>query len=109
MAFLRLLLAGAMEICWAFTLGKSEGFSHLGWSIATLVILVISLYVLETVVEEFGVGMTYAVFTGIGTGGTALLGIFVFNETSNPMKLISLAVLLTGIVGLKLTTPKGGN
>ncbi|KAF1304141.1 DMT family transporter [Candidatus Enterococcus willemsii] len=104
MAFAKLLLAGLLEILWAYTLGKSDGFSHLSWGIATLGLLLISLYFLESVIKEFGVGVTYAVFTGIGTAGTAILDIFVFHEPTNLGKMISLAILLTGIIGLKLSS-----
>lgn len=105
MAFLRLLVAGLLEVCWAYTLERSAGFTNMFWTGMTLLILLLSLYLLETVIDVFGVGMTYAVFTGIGTAGTCLLGIFVFHETHNLMKLLSLAVLLSGIIGLKLSTP----
>ncbi|MGG5359621.1 MULTISPECIES: DMT family transporter [unclassified Enterococcus] len=105
MTFLRLIIAGLLEVCWAFTLEKSEGFTNIFWTGATVGLLLLSLYLLETVIDNFGVGMTYAVFTGIGTAGTCLLGIFVFHETHNLMKLLSLVILLTGIVGLKLSTP----
>lgn len=107
MAFIRLLVTGLLEIGWAYTLKRSENFSHVGWGIATIVILLLSLYILETVVDVFGVGMTYAIFTGIGTAGTSLLGMLVFHESSSLPKLLSLAVLLVGIVGLKVTTKAG--
>lgn len=104
MAFIRLLSAGLLEIVWAYTLGRSNGFTELSWSLITLVLLLISLSLLESVIEDFGVGMTYAVFTGIGTAGTTIMGVLVFNETSNLPKFISLSILLIGIVGLKLTS-----
>lgn len=103
MAFTKLLIAGLLEILWAFTLGKSAGFTQLGWSVATVLLLLISLYFLESVVQVFGVGVTYAVFTGIGTAGTAILDSVVFHEPTNLLKLMSLFVLLAGIIGLKLT------
>lgn len=107
MAFTKLLIAGLLEIFWAFTLGKSDGFTHPGWGIVTIIVLLISLYFLESVVHRFGVGITYAVFTGIGTAGTAILDLVVFHEPTNIFKFISLIVLLIGIVGLKLTDKEG--
>lgn len=103
MAFFKLIVAGGLEIFWAYTLARSEGFSHLSWTLATVFLLLISVVLLEQVVADFGVGVTYAVFTGIGTAGTAVIDVFIFQQPMPLMKFLSLALLLGGIVGLKLS------
>ncbi|MFD1671755.1 DMT family transporter [Agrilactobacillus yilanensis] len=106
MSYLKLISAGLLEIIWAYTMTLSHGFTRLWPTLITLVVLWISFKLLESVINEFGVGVSYAVFTGIGTAGTALLGMLVFHESHNLLKLISLTVLLIGIIGLKLADGK---
>ena len=110
MNYFKLIAAGLMEIIWAYTMTLSHGFTRLWPTVITIVVLWLSFKLLESVINVFGVGGSYAVFTGIGTAGTALLGMLVLGESHNVLKLVSLAVLLIGIIGLKLADDqqKGG-
>lgn len=97
-----LILSGLTEVGWAYTMKLSQGFTRLIPTIITVVILAAGFVLLERAVREFGIGMSYAVFTGIGVVGTTLEGVLFLNEGTGILKLVSLAVLVAGIVGLKL-------
>ena len=97
-----LILSGLTEVGWAYTMKLSMGFTRLIPTIITVVILAAGFVLLERAVREFGIGMSYAVFTGIGVVGTTLEGVLFLNEGTGILKLVSLAVLVAGIVGLKL-------
>ncbi len=101
-AWLLLIAAGLMEIVWAYTMKLSHGFTVPIPSIITVVILVVSFFMLAKAVNELGIGLSYAVFTGIGVVGTTVISIFVLNEGVSALKLVSLAVLAGGIIGLKM-------
>lgn len=103
MTWFYLILAGLSEIIWAFGLKASRGFSVIGWSAFTLFFLWVSFYLLARVIRTIPIGTAYAVFTGIGAIGAALVGILLLNESVHPLKLISLAVMIIGIIGLKIT------
>ncbi len=106
-AWVLLIAAGLMEIIWAYTMKLSHGFTVLWPSIITIVILIASFFMLAKAVNVLGIGLSYAVFTGIGVVGTTIISIFVLNEGASPMKLISLGVLIVGILGLKLCDKEG--
>ena len=106
-AWILLIAAGLMEIIWAYTMKLSHGFTVLWPSIITIVILIASFFMLAKAVNVLGIGLSYAVFTGIGVVGTTIISIFVLNEGASPMKLISLGVLIVGILGLKLCDKEG--
>lgn len=106
-AWVLLIAAGLMEIIWAYTMKLSHGFTVLWPSIITVVILIASFFMLAKAVNVLGIGLSYAVFTGIGVVGTTIISIFVLNEGASPMKLISLGVLIVGILGLKLCDKEG--
>lgn len=101
-AWLLLITAGLMEIVWAYTMKLSHGFTVPVPSIITVVILIVSFFMLAKAVNELGIGLSYAVFTGIGVVGTTVISIFVLNEGVSVLKLVSLAVLAAGIIGLKM-------
>lgn len=100
-AWLFLIIAGVLEIVWAYFMKLSCGFTVLVPSMVVIICLVISFFLLGRVVNVLGIGLSYAVFTGIGIAGTTIIGIFLLNETANMLKIISLIVLLGGIIGLK--------
>lgn len=106
-AWLLLVVSGLMEIVWAYTMKLSHGFTVLWPSIITIVILTVSFFMLAKAVNVLGIGLSYAVFTGIGVVGTTLISIFVLNEGASPLKLISLGFLIVGILGLKLCDKEG--
>jgi len=96
-----LIIAGLLELVWAYFVKLSNGFTVPGPAALAVFFLVISFFLLERGIREFGIGMSYGVFTGIGVAGTAIVGIVLLDESLSLMKIISLAVLLCGIIGLK--------
>lgn len=101
-AWINLVLAGISEVVWAYGLKASEGFTHLPWSIITIGFMIVSFYLFAKAMKYIPMGTAYAVFTGIGAAGTALLGVILLHESMGGLKLLSLLVLLSGIIGLKL-------
>ncbi len=101
-AWILLIAAGLLEIVWAYTMKLSHGFTVLWPSVITIIILIVSFFMLAKAVDKLGIGLSYAVFTGIGVVGTTMINIFVLNEGASPLKLVSLGVLIIGILGLKL-------
>ena len=104
MAWIVLVLAGVLEIGWAVGLKYTEGFSRLWPSVATIGAMVFSLLLLGLAVRTLPIGTAYAVWTGIGTVGTVLLGMALFGEPATPLRLAFIAMIVGGIIGLKLVT-----
>jgi quaternary ammonium compound-resistance protein SugE len=104
MAWLSLFIAGLFEIAWAVGLKYTEGFTRLTPTLATLVAMALSLVFLGLALRDLPMGTAYAVWTGIGTVGTAAYGIWAFHESGDPLRLGCIALILVGIVGLKLVT-----
>ena len=104
-AWLVLLVAGLCEIGWAVGLKYTEGFSRLWPSVGTIIAMVVSVALLGLALKTLPLGAAYAVWTGIGAVGTAILGIYLFNEPRDPLRLACIALIVAGIVGLKLVTP----
>ncbi len=105
MAWLLLILAGLFEIGWAIGLKYAEGFTRPWPSLATVAAMAVSLGLLGLALRALPLGTAYAVWTGIGTVGTALLGMALFGESATAARLGCIALILAGIVGLKLVTP----
>jgi len=105
MAWLLLFLAGLGEVGWAVGLKYTDGFTRLWPSAATVAAMAASLFLLALALKSLPLGTAYAVWTGIGTIGTALLGIMLFAEPADALRLLSIGLILAGIVGLKLVTP----
>ncbi|TKD40759.1 quaternary ammonium compound efflux SMR transporter SugE [Azotobacter chroococcum] len=104
MNWIILVVAGLLEVGWAIGLKYTEGFSRLWPTVATLIAMALSLGLLGVAMKSLPVGTAYAVWVGVGAIGTAILGIALFNEPANAGRLLSLALILSGIVGLKLST-----
>lgn len=102
-------IAGAIEISWPFLLRASENFTRLGWSAATVAALVTSFWFLNRGLQVLPVGTAYAAWTGVGTVGAALCGIIFLKEPATAARLFFLALIVGGLVGLKLTTPASGH
>jgi quaternary ammonium compound-resistance protein SugE len=98
-------VAGLCEIGWAVGLKYTEGFSRLWPSVATVAAMVVSVALLGLALKALPLGTAYAVWTGIGAVGTAILGIYLFNEPRDALRLVCIALIVAGIVGLKLVTP----
>ena len=105
MAWLYLFVAGVFETAWAIGLKYSAGFTKFGPSVFTVVAMSVSLYLLALALRTIPVGTGYAVWTGIGTFGAAILGIFLFNESREISRILCILLIVAGIIGLKLTSP----
>ncbi|MEQ8654103.1 MAG: quaternary ammonium compound efflux SMR transporter SugE [Kiloniellales bacterium] len=105
MAWIYLAFAGLLEIGWAAGLKYTEGFTRFWPSLATGVCMLLSLGLLGLALKTLPLGTAYAIWTGIGTVGTAILGIMLFQESMAPMRLFCIALIAAGIIGLKLVTP----
>ena len=99
-----LIVAGLFEIGWAIGLKYTEGFTRLWPSIGTVLAMAISLGLLGIAMKSLPLGTAYAVWVGVGAVGTALLGIVLFGEAANLGRLLSLALILGGIIGLKVSS-----
>jgi quaternary ammonium compound-resistance protein SugE len=108
LAWVVLFFAGLCEIGWAVGLKYTEGFSRLWPSIATGVAMLTSVVLLGWSLKTLPLGTAYAVWTGIGAVGTAILGMLLFGESREAARLACIALIVAGIVGLKLVTPDGG-
>ena len=97
-----LVLAGLLEVGWAIGLKSSHGFTRYWPSVATLVLMALSFFLLASALKHLPIGTAYAVWTGIGAVGTALLGIVLFGESASPARLLCIGLILAGIAGLKL-------
>lgn len=103
-AWMVLLLAGVFEIFFAVSTNGSKGFTHLGWSLATIVFAALTIFTLSVALKVIDVGVGYAVWTGIGATGAAIFGSLIFDEQLTPLRIFWLAVIIAGIVGLKLAS-----
>jgi quaternary ammonium compound-resistance protein SugE len=97
-----LVLAGVFEIGWAIGLKYTEGFTRLWPTVGTILAMIVSLSLLGIAMKNLPVGTAYSVWVGVGSIGTVVLGILLFGEPANAGRLISVALILAGIVGLKL-------
>jgi len=105
MAWVILVTAGLFEVGWAIGLKYTEGFTRLWPTVGTILAMIISLWLLGIAMKSLPVGTAYAIWVGVGAVGTVLLGIVLLGEPANAGRLISVALIITGIVGLKLATP----
>jgi quaternary ammonium compound-resistance protein SugE len=104
MAWFVLFLAGLLEVSWAIGLKYTEGFTRLVPSALTLAAMAGSVLLLGWALKTLPIGTAYAVWTGIGAVGTAALGIILFGEAASALRLASIALIVAGIVGLKLVS-----
>lgn len=102
MHWMILFIAGLFEIAWAIGLKYTEGFSKLWPSVFTIVCMIISMGLLAYSVKHLPVGTAYAIWTGIGAVGTAVLGMILFNESRELMRIFFIFLIIVGIVGLKV-------
>jgi quaternary ammonium compound-resistance protein SugE len=103
MAWTLLFLAGLFEVAWAIGLKYTDGFSKLVPSTLTVAAMVTSVVLLGLAMKQLPVGTAYAVWTGIGTIGTVILGIFLLGESAAPLRIACLTLIVLGIAGLKLS------
>lgn len=105
MAWLILAIAGLFEMGWAIGLKYTEGFSRFWPTVWTVIAMVISVVMLGVAMRTLPVGTAYAVWTGIGTVGTVILGIYLFGDSADAGRLICVGLIVAGIIGLKLLSP----
>ena len=103
-SWILLLIAGLLEVVWAIGLKYTEGFSRLVPSVITITAMIISVWLLALALKGIPVGTGYAVWTGIGAVGTAILGIVLFNEAATIARLACIGLIVAGIFGLKLVS-----
>jgi quaternary ammonium compound-resistance protein SugE len=96
-----LVLAGVMEVGWAVSLKYTEGFSQIIPSIITVIFMILSLYLLSLALKTITIGTGYAIWTGIGAIGTAIIGMLLLGDSKELGRVICIFVVITGILGLK--------
>jgi quaternary ammonium compound-resistance protein SugE len=104
-AWLFLIVAGLFEVVWAIGLKYTHGFTRLLPSVITVGAMTLSIYLLARALRTIPVGTGYAVWTGIGAVGTALVGIWLLGEPRTAARLLAIAAIVGGIVGLKMASP----
>ena len=105
MAWVILVVAGLFEVGWAIGLKYTEGFSRLWPTVWTALAMIISLWLLGFAMKSLPVGTAYSIWVGVGAVGTVILGIVLLDEPANTSRLVSVALIVAGIIGLKLATP----
>ena len=104
-AWLMLALAGVFEIVWAYGLKRADGFTRFWPSLGTLVAIGLSFALMAVALRSIPFGTAYAVWCGIGVAGTAMVGIIALGEPTTSLRLVCLVLIVTGIAGLKVTSP----
>lgn len=104
MAWVALILAGLLEIVWAYSMKLSEGFSKLGPSLVTLTAMAASFALLSWSMRSLPLGTAYTIWTGIGAVGALLVGIFILGESATALRLLAAALILSGLVLMKLSS-----
>lgn len=104
-AWLALLAAGLLEIAWAFGLKYSDGLTRLWPTAATVLAIAMSFGLMAVALKSLPFGTAYAVWTGIGAVGSIILGMLVYSEPADPIRLFCLTLIVVGIFGLKLNSP----
>ena len=104
MPWLHLIIAGLLEVAWAIGLKQTDGWTRLWPSVITALLMVASFFFLSLALRSLPLGTAYAIWTGIGAVGTAMIGIFVFGEPRTAARLVCIVLIVAGIVGLKLTS-----
>ncbi len=106
MNWVYLFIAGLFEIAWAVGLKYTEGWSRLWPSVITGLLMIASFYFLSLAVKSLPIGTAYAMWTGIGTVGAAMLGMVLFDEPRDVILVLCIALIIAGIAGLKITSPQ---
>jgi quaternary ammonium compound-resistance protein SugE len=104
MAWAYLILAGIFEVVWASAMKQSDGFTKLWPSVVTIVTMIISFALLSVSMKTLPLGTAYAIWTGIGAIGAFCVGIFWLGEAASLFRIVSVALILAGLIGLKLST-----
>lgn len=105
MPWVWLIIAGILEVAWAIGLKYADGFTRFWPSVVTVLLMLASFWCLAQAVRGLPLGTSYAIWTGIGAVGTAILGMILFKEPATAARVACMALIVGGIVGLKLATP----
>lgn len=105
MPWFHLIIAGLLEVAWAIGLKQTAGWTRLGPSLITAALMIASFFFLSLALRTLPLGTAYAIWTGIGAVGTALIGIFIFHEPRTTARLICILLIVSGVIGLKLASP----
>jgi quaternary ammonium compound-resistance protein SugE len=100
-----LFAAGLLEIAWAFGLKYSDGLTRFWPTLATVLAILASFSLMALALRSLPFGTAYAIWTGIGAAGSIIVGMVVFSESADPIRIICLTLIVTGMVGLKLNSP----
>ena len=101
LAWIVLVTAGLLDVGWAISMKYAEGYTRLGWSIVSLLLLAAFVYLLGRALQVLEIGVAYTVWTGIGAVGTLTMGVLLFGEALSPMKIAGIVLVLIGIAALK--------
>ena len=104
MPWFHLIIAGLLEVAWAVGLKQTAGWTRLWPSLITVALMIASFFFLSLALRTLPLGTSYAIWTGIGAVGTALIGIFIFDEPRTAARLVCILLIVAGIVGLKLAS-----
>ena len=104
LAWTALVVSGLIDVAWALAMKKADGFANPLWSAISLGLLAVFVYLLTRALQVLPVGTAYAVWTGIGAAGTVVAGILLFAEPASPLRLLFIAMVVAGIVGLKVVS-----
>lgn len=104
MAWILLILAGLLEVAWAFTMKLSDGFTKLNYSFITVASLVISLIMLSISMRLIPLGTAYTIWTGIGAVGVFVVGILFLGESATPMRMLAAVLIVSGLLLMKLSS-----
>jgi quaternary ammonium compound-resistance protein SugE len=107
MAWIYLIIAGLLEIAWAIGLKHTDGFSRLWPSVLTILTMIASFALLAQALRTIPVGTGYAVWTGIGAAGTAIIGMIWLGESRDVLRLVCLVLIVSGVIGLKVAAATG--
>ncbi|WP_342615533.1 multidrug efflux SMR transporter [Peribacillus frigoritolerans] len=102
MAWIYIIMAGLLEIVWVIGLKYSHGFTKIIPSMVTAVIIIFSFFLLSKALHSIPLGTGYSMFTGLGTVGTVVTGMIFLGETINPLKVFFMALMILGIIGIKI-------
>jgi quaternary ammonium compound-resistance protein SugE len=105
MAWFALFVAGVLEVAWAFSMKQSEGFTRLWPSVTTISTMVLSFALLAWSMRTLPLGTAYTIWTGIGAVGAFAVGVMVLGEALTPMRLLAAALIVGGLVLMKLSSP----
>ena len=93
-AWILIVIAGLLEPCWIYTMERSDGFRDVRWTVLTVIVVIVDLYLLSVAMQTIGTGMSYAIWTGIGAIGAVVMGIFVYKERATYLRMF--LILLMG-------------